>query len=82
MKTVVVILEHDGTGDGAVPIATIVLPSGHEMWPVEKWLRDHDWNQGLSHEGHPTWYKTKSTLYGYSTRSAAISEPMRLEETE
>jgi len=81
MKLVVVILEHDGTGHGSAPIATIELPEGNPAndWPVQQWLRNHDWAERVTPDGY-RWTRRESGLYGDTVRYAAISEPMRLEE--
>jgi hypothetical protein len=82
MKRVVVILEHDGTGNGAVPIGAVELPEGNPAndWVVKDWLRRHGWSEAYQHGEH-VWLKETRGLYAIKSRYAAIADSLPLEES-
>ena len=78
MRTVV-IMEHDGTGYQAMPIAVIQMESD-QHWRVENWLENNGWSQALTIDGEKQWMKMVPGIYGHTRRFAGISEPIDVTE--
>lgn len=79
MRQVRVVLEHDGSGDKAVPIAVIEVDprSPDDDWRITQWLEAHDWFQiGVG----DAWIKKVKGLYVSETKHAVISDTIYLEE--
>jgi len=78
MRTVV-IMEHDGTGYKAMPIAVLQVEDADQDWRVKDWLERNGWSDIYTPEGS-AWSKFVPGIYGGERRFAGISEPIFVTE--
>jgi hypothetical protein len=82
-----VILQHEGSGHAAIPIAIIECGVPHDgedddqgMWRAEEWLENHDWHKGRDAAGFVLWTRQNRNLYTrLDDLFAVITEPLWVE---